>query len=179
MSGNKGNGKQYKTLLAVLANGCPIEARQLLNKHSKEDAKNPQELELKLAKMYAYSPNKIEIEQAFAEMHPHKEFILKYAKQKPVETVSKKNEEGEIIKETILSDKFNNAEGYHEPCSNPNCNYCRRYFSNLTGSEKTSEACGCKSSFEGNDENKNQVLIIGIVGIVAISALILYFKNNK
>lgn len=43
--------------------------------------------------MYAYSPKKIDIEKEFAEIHPHKDFILKYLAPKPVEKPVEKTEE--------------------------------------------------------------------------------------
>jgi hypothetical protein len=57
--------KKYKTLLSVLANGSSDEARALLIKNSGEDAKDEQDLENKLARMYANSSSKIDIEKSF------------------------------------------------------------------------------------------------------------------
>jgi len=124
--------KEYKTLLSVLANGSTDNARKLLKKHSGEDAKDTKDLELKLAKMYAYSPKKIDIEKEFAQIHPHKDFILKYLAPKPVEkpvekTEEKKEEKKEVVGQTFIDYGYMNFNG-HPPCGNPNCPYCAKYF---------------------------------------------------
>ena len=75
---------QYATLLSVLAQGSTDGARSILKKYSGQDAKNLTDLEIKLANMYSNSPKKIDIEKDFADIHPHKDFILKYNQPKPI-----------------------------------------------------------------------------------------------
>ena len=172
--------KKYKTLLSVLANGSTDEARALLIKNSGEDANNTQDLEQKLARMYANSTSKIDIEKQFAQIHPHKDFILKYVqpivelpKINPIENEQKTSEQ-EIVKNVVVHDGYSNCEG------NPNCT-CN----------KTSSACGCSgfSGFNGANSysnatgeiatNNNQTtLVLGLVSVVAIFGMVLYFKQK-
>lgn len=140
----KNQKKEYKTLLSVLANGSTDSARMLLKKHSGQDASDTKDLELKLARVYANSPRKLDIEKEFAEIHPHKDFILKYIKPIPVEVPKEepKIEEAKVVSQTMLHEGYASANGnenpqgrgmawgrpMHPPCGNPNCQYCSRYF---------------------------------------------------
>lgn len=200
--------REYKTLLSVLANGSTENARALLKKHSGQDAKDTRDLEVKLAKVYAHSPRKIDIEKEFAEIHPHKDFILKYLAPKPEkkeEKVEQKVEEvkqepkKEIVSELVLDKGYVNFNG-HPPCGNPNCPYCARYFdgsrfqgySNCGGNPNcncgTSSACGC-SSFAGSSNaegqtgsgisNNQALMVVGIVSVVALVGMVMYLHSNK
>ena len=151
--------KEYRTLLSVLANASTDKARQLLMNHTGQDASDTNDLQVKLARLYAVSTSKHDIEKEFAEIHPHKDFILKYAKKKeeptkPLEAETEnKIEEGKVVKQVIAHDGYLNAEG-HPPCGNPNCPKCGRYL-NCEGNQncscnQKSNACGCgNSSFSG------------------------------
>jgi hypothetical protein len=167
--------KKYKTLLSVLANGSTDEARALLIKNSGEDAKNEQDLETKLARMYANSSSKIDIEKQFAEIHPHKDFILKYIK---AEVPVVKKLDAPVVTEKILdsgtmpvtNDDFSSCGG------NPNCN-CN----------KMRPCCGMNENNYSNatgdiqpTNNVNQTaLVLGLVSVVAIFGMVLYLKQNK
>lgn len=167
----------YKTLLSVLANGSELESRALLKKHSGEDAKNTQDLEVKLARLYALSPNKIDIEKEWAEIHPHKDFILKYNKPKELPTSVDAVPVEKIITDTTVLDA-----GYSNCSGNQNCN-CN----------KTSNACGCSgfngfSNASGSSEqsstyqpNQNQsaVMVVGIVSVVAILGMVLFLHSKN
>jgi hypothetical protein len=165
--------KKYKTLLSVLANGSTDEARALLIKNSGEDAKNEQDLESKLARMYASSSSKIDIEKQFAEIHPHKDFILKYVKPKeelqhikpldcPAVSDEKIVDSGKMI---IAHDGYSNASGDN------NC----------------PTMCPCMANRYSNASGENQVigsgnqtaLVLGLVSVVAIFGMVLYLKQNK
>lgn len=184
--------KKYKTLLSVLANGSTDEARALLIKNSGEDALNEQDLENKLAKMYATSTSKIDIEKQFAEIHPHKEFILKYIKPKeelqplkPSETPVVIGEKEKIVdsgKMVVVHDGYSNASGYSNCAGNPNC-----------PCNKKSNCCGM-SNFGGNNDmdylnasgdiqptsgGNQTALVLGLVSVVAIFGMVLYLKQNK
>jgi hypothetical protein len=167
--------KKYKTLLSVLANGSTDEARALLIKNSGEDAKNEQDLESKLARMYANSSSKIDIEKQFAEIHPHKDFILKYIKPKeelqqlkpldaPVVSDEKIVDAGKMV---IAHDGYSSANGECE-CQNT-CPCMANKFSNATG----------ESQVANNGSVNQTALVLGLVSVVAIFGMVLYLKQNK
>lgn len=177
--------KKYKTLLSVLANGSTDEARALLIKNSGEDAKNEQDLETKLARMYANSSSKIDIEKQFAEIHPHKEFILKYVKPKeelqqlkpldaPVVSDEKIVDAGKMV---IAHDGYCNADGYSNCCGNPNCN-CKKT-SNCCGNENNYSNATGESQGAVNSNVNQTALVLGLVSVVAIFGMVLYLKQNK
>lgn len=72
--------------MELLAYNAIGPARKLLLKHNMSDAKDEIDLQDKLTELYQTAKDKIEIEKEFAEIHPHKEFILKYCSPPPVET---------------------------------------------------------------------------------------------
>lgn len=164
--------KQYRTLLSVLANGSTEKASSVLKKYSGETAKDTKDLEIKLAKMYAVSPSKLDIEKEFAEIHPHKDFILKYVKVevKPKQEPIQNNIE-DLPKDTqkvILEDT-----------------------ASFSGVSQCGCGCGLKSNFDGDlarQQNQlqqpNQPIVdknsvFGFVSIVAILGLVLYFSNQN
>jgi hypothetical protein len=176
---------QYATLLSVLAQGSTDGARSILKKYSGQDAKNLTDLEVKLANMYSNSPKKLDIEKDFADIHPHKDFILKYNQPKPI-VVEKVVEKEPIKSEVVLS--TSNFDG-HPPCGNPNCPRCNKFFNSDGNSNctcnKSSSACGCggSSSFEGETNilkmPNTQLMIVGVVGVVAIFGMFLYLNEKK
>jgi hypothetical protein len=90
------NRKKRVTLLGVIANGSTSDARKLLMKYDEPDAKNHDDLEYRLTKLYQKAPDKIQFEKELSAIHPHKDFILKYNSPVPELT--------EIPKEVILVD---------------------------------------------------------------------------
>ena len=94
--------------MTLLANESTAESRKLLKKYKVGDAKNCADLEVKLAKLYFETPDKLQFEKELAEIHPHKTWILKRTK---VEEVEKPT----VLEETI---KKSNADG---DCNNPRC----------------------------------------------------------
>ena len=165
MARNK--NKTYKTLLSVLANGSTEQSRALLKKYSGEDAQNINDLEVKLARLYASSTSKKEIENEFAQIHPHKEFILKYVPAKveiKATDIVEKPLETTVIKKTIdLDDNYIPADG-DQPCP---CAKCMAY-SNAIGDQP-------QGSMRGNQN----IMVLGIVSVVAILGMVLYINKNK
>lgn len=149
---DKAKKSEYSTLLSVLANASTDKAKGLLKKHTGLNATDVKDLEIKLAKLYASSPAKIDLEKEFAEIHPHKEFILKYNKPKiKVEPLQaepipvKTDDQNKIIKETVLHEGWAEFEG-HAPCGDPNCPYCKRFF-NMDGNNPNCQKrqnCPCR-----------------------------------
>jgi hypothetical protein len=159
------NRKKRVTLLGVIANGSTSDARKLLMKYDEPDAKNHDDLEYRLTKLYQKAPDKIQFEKELSAIHPHKDFILKYNSPVPELT--------EIPKEVIDITKqmATNPEDY----STSNC--CGN--SSFGGK---SCACGCgKSNLTGsaNDPIQSQnasglnagMMMMGMLGIITIFAL--------
>jgi len=161
--------KKRITLLGVIANGSTSDARKLLKKYDQPDAKNHEDLEFKLTKLYYNTPDKLQIEKDLADIHPHKEFILKY--NKPEEK-----------SETIVSEKFSTSQASGCRCNQIGCADCE----DRLGRSKMSNACGC-SSFDGVSNVSGQstnsepttkemvigsgILLVGMLGIISIFAL--------
>lgn len=72
-------------LMELLAYNATASARKLLLKYGQPDAKNYGDLQSKLNNLYKSETDKIAIEKDLAEIHPHRDFILKYLAP-PVET---------------------------------------------------------------------------------------------
>jgi hypothetical protein len=126
--------KPNLTLITLLAYQRTPQLRALLKKYGIEDAKNYSDLEVKIAQLYTNSDKKVELEKEFAEIHPHKSFILKHLapKEKSVEEIKE-----EMLK--FAKEENSNCEG------NPDCK-CN---------ENKSNACGCGSGFDG-DQTKDK-----------------------
>ena len=158
--------KSRVTLLGTIANGSTAEARKLLKRSGEQDAVNHKDLEYKLTKLYQNEDDKLALEKQLAEIHPHKEFILKY-------TAPQKEE---MIKETISEEMPVETKMKSQcSCGNPDC---PNNYSNCCGSSSmsgTSSACGCKSNFSADTEktiNSNDAfLVLGLVAIISIFAL--------
>lgn len=165
--------KQYRTLLSVLASGSTPEARRLLKDYCGEDAFSEVDLENKLASMYATSTSKIDLEKDFANIHPHKEFILKYCKmdcQEPINVNDLNPNNTKVVKQVDIITPPTKAE-IENPTEGKGC------------------ACGCGrkySNAEGDAQQPSSQInmmmalsVIGIVSIVALTTTIILIKSNK
>lgn len=161
--------KTYKTLLSVLANGSTEQSADLLKRYSGGNAKNVKDLEVQLARVYALTTDKRGIEKEFAEIHPHKEFILKYVAPniQPLGDITEKEVKPLVMATTkkmvMLDDGYSN-EISDKPCG---CSKCMGY-SNASGDVAQNQTQG----------NQN-VMVLGIVSVVAILGMILYLNKNK
>jgi len=88
-------GGQEITLMTVLANEATGPSRRLLKEYGYPDAKNYQELEIKLAELYFNTKDKVELERKLAAIHPHKKWILKNV-QPVIEGISKQEQIEEV-----------------------------------------------------------------------------------
>ncbi len=165
---------KFTTLLSTLANGATSESRRLLIDKTGSDAKNTKDLADRLAKLYATSDDKIEIEKLFATIHPHKDFILKYS-------VPKKFEEKTTTTIAIPVDldkqqsQTAHEKQVHEMASFPQCkcHECnmRILSSGIDGSSS--------NTISGAHQDKSHVyLIAGSIAIVAILGLVLIHKHK-
>lgn len=196
---------EYATLLSVLANGSTAEARKLLKRHTGEDAMNVKDLEVKLAKLYAQSTNKFDLEKEFVQIHPHKEFIVKYTQPK-VELSAKsdlqeelgdasrleKERQQDIINrmEIVLEDwsAKNKTDFSNQQCGNPNCPYCRQFLnteqsSNFSAPQMTGFANPQITGYpnpqkEQKSELTGGIVVLGVIGVIGVIALA-YAYNKK
>lgn len=72
-------------LLELLAINSTKPACRLLDRYKQPRAKDYADLQVKLAELYGEHPDKILIEKEFANIHPHKEWIIQHCS--PSETV--------------------------------------------------------------------------------------------
>lgn len=176
-------GKKPKTkisLLTLLANTKTADARQLLKKYGKGDATDYNDLALKLAELYQSSDEKVAIEKEFAEMHPHKDLILRNLTPKPIPVEEKANftqaETDQLHRQFIGS----NMNGYSNCGGNPTCS-CNSKFSN---------ACGCGSGFDGNTQSTNApmskmtdwigpIALVFAMGTIAYMLVSVHKSHNK
>lgn len=88
-------GGQEITLMTVLANEATGPSRRLLKEYGYPDAKNYQELEIRLAELYFNTKDKVALERKLAAIHPHKKWILKNV-QPVLEGISKQEQITEV-----------------------------------------------------------------------------------
>ena len=104
-------------LTELLAYNATASARKLLQKYGRQDAVGYDDLQEKLDDLYKFENDKIAVERAFAEIHPHRDFILKYLSPPPTKTniILPENtsaldgesvKQPEIIQQGIKTDKF-------------------------------------------------------------------------
>jgi len=97
-------GGQEITLMTVLANEATGPSRKLLKQYGQPDAKNYQDLEVKLAQLYFNTKDKVELEKQLAAIHPHKNWILKNVQ--PVIEEKSKQEQVEEVKSSAIGDNI-------------------------------------------------------------------------
>lgn len=149
--------KEYRSLLYIIANSCPSGCIEILKKYNGEKctSKNPKEIEMKLARMYALSASKIDIEKDFANIHPHKNFILKNA-----ETPKSKERDLVVSKDDgvinpIIVEKAPVIEDMKH--------------SSIDATNETTT--------RSNLELNIPIIALSIVGIIALTGMILYAKR--
>lgn len=150
------------TIMGLLADCSTNDAKNLLKKYGIPDAKNNQELEFKLAKLYKTCDDKKQLEKDFAEIHPHKDFMKKYLLPTPPP------------KAEVVVEKITETPSIPEIVKTP------ELVSNCNG------ACDCKKeSFSGADgmtstpsSDKDKLILYGMFGIISILALVLISKQK-
>jgi hypothetical protein len=147
--------KEYKSLLTILTISNPSACKEILAKYSNDSSvRDMKELQMKLARTYAVSSNKIDMERDFAQIHPHKDFIMKYFLPK---------------EEFVVKDSPVMIETPAEPTKSANgCNCeCSKY----------SNAEGNSPAPQGESISSNSIMMLSIVGIVAIVGMVSYMKR--
>lgn len=166
--------KKKITILGCLANESTGKSRKLLKKYGKADATNHGDLEMKLSQLYKETTDKKALEKEFAEIHPHRDFILKNYTPKP-EVVAVQSKEVEVVVSEPVK------EVVEAPISVP---LMPEQKSNCSGGGCS---CGC-SGFDGATNSvsngqsgsgtNDKLIILGMFGFVSILALVLITKNK-
>lgn len=147
--------------MTLLANEATADSRKLLKKHGRPDSTSYEELEQDLASLYFQTDDKKALEKELADIHPHKNWILKQYPA-PVEV---KKEEVVIVAEP---EKKSQADG-----GDSNCNpMCRMRMSNCCGNSY--------SGFNGDQQSQfsKPTDYVGVIGMVAVVGA-LFFVLSK
>ncbi len=166
-------------MLSVLANGSTGDARRLLIERTGQDARSVEDLENKLSQMYATSTDKLDVERSFAEIHPHKDFILKYVQVSAKSIAEPQSEMATTPTEnTIITNTAQNVEKIDLAPANSmgnqmigcSCRCCRGdIYSNAEGGQ----------SIATSPRADNTALVVGMVSIVAIMGMVMYLKSSN
>ena len=156
-------------LLSLLSVEATKESRALLKKHGRPDAKNYKDLETKLAELFHVCDDKKALEKEFCEIHPHRQFILRYVENPAQKATKVEAPEGVVmtpdsIKEILREYISSNSENFSNCAGNPNCNCGSSSFSGGPGQMAPSTV------------NHTHVLM-GVLGVVAIVGLLVYSKK--
>jgi hypothetical protein len=171
------NRKQRRTqkkdsLLTILATEATSDSRKLLKKYNLPDAKNYNDLEQKLADLYTYTADKVQLEKEMAAIHPHRKWLEKYIEPK-VEVV-----------ETKVEEATSNADGYGCGCCEP-CRQQRRAMNRASCPCAMNRNWEQMSNAEGITESKQQKIsamdLIGPIGLIGILTIgfIAIIKTTK
>ena len=105
---NRTNQKRKDiSLMTLLANEATGDSRKILKKYGEPDATDHEDLEVKLANLYFKTDDKRKLEKELAEIHPHKNWILKYTAPK----VEIKKEEVKVEIPETKPEAKSNANG--------------------------------------------------------------------
>lgn len=161
--------RQGATLLSALANGSTDQAREIIKERLGTDARDSRDLQLKLAQLYAATPDKVELEKVFASIHPHKDFILKYFTPVKTEVIAPNNEVKEM---PITNEQIKEIE--------------KEAKSNCNGDEKCVECAEKSYNASGNEVSVSSslnpnIVVLGVIGVVGLIALgmIVISKQQK
>lgn len=176
--------RQFLNIITLCCANNRDGALKLLKDCTGEKASNQSDLEYKLSLAYKNAEDKVAIEKKLSELHPHKDFILRY--NKPIEVdivpntlidepITKEPSNIDAIKKTIEEvEKVTNLESNSNCNGNPNCscnsNNNQSNFSSANGLDQN-------TNNKSNNTDHTQ-LIIAIIGISAIFGMALIYKNK-
>jgi hypothetical protein len=154
------------TIMGLLAECSTDDAKQLLKKYGLPDAKNKEDLELKLATLYKKCVDKKQLEKDFAEIHPHKEFMKKYLLSIPLAK--------EVVVEDLTPPTSLTVESVATPEIVSNCDgkTCTCNSSNFSGID------GSQTNTTNNLNDKDKLIIFGMFGFFSILALVLISQKK-
>lgn len=180
----------------LLARNATKDANALLKKYNVKPARSYDDLEVKLAELYDKVPDINKFEKEMAEIHPHKDWILKKflpAEKEATKEVSIKEEKAipivveepkaptsdeklESFKEE-LKQVFREELANNQPKSNFNadggcinectCKKCRDSYSNIEGNDTPKQA----NKTEGILPYVGMIAVFGMVGLVLVVTL--------
>jgi hypothetical protein len=153
MTNRKGKPKKQEiSLMTILAYEATSGSRKLLKQYGREDAKNYVDLENKLTDLYYATEDKPKLERELAEIHPHKNWILKTLAPAPVV-----EEKKEIVVEAAPAEQKQQGCGCGGNCP------CKQSSFDGTGSNQTQTKPADSMKFE------NYFGMIALVGVVGIA----------
>lgn len=150
--------------MTLLANEATGDSRKILKKYGEPDATDHEDLEVKLANLYFKTDDKRKLEKELAEIHPHKNWILKYTAPK----VEIKKEEVKVEIPETKPEAKSNANGM---CSDtPCCKECEK----MNGFNGT-----MYSSMNGIQTDQSKMAYIVMFGMVAVLGITMYAISKK
>lgn len=177
---NKHNKKKQEiTLMTILANEATKASDELLQSYNKPKASNHSDLENKLAELYFEQDDKLSLEKKMAEIHPHKNWIVRTLNLKPKGLIECKS----------CDWSWEKSKGGEKPYK------CHKCGSDNNPKEKEIKAEPSKSDvsdsivkfsdFNGSNTpqvantNKSNLEVIGLVGAIGLIGLtfIIVSKN--
>jgi hypothetical protein len=146
--------KQDISLMTLLANESTSDSRKILKKYGNQDASDHLDLETKLAQLYFSSDDKVQLEKKLANIHPHKNWILKWTEPVVVEK--------EVVVEEVKSEPT-------QGCGCGNCSGNARAMNEMMS--------GFDSSYRATTEKEKNVSdymlgLVGVIGIITMGMLI-------
>ncbi len=168
---SKDKNKKEITLMTLLANEATADSRRLLKKYGNIQASNHTDLEQKLAQLYFQMDDKIALEKELAEIHPHKNWLLKYIQPKvEIKPEDVKTEPNEIEKKS----NFSNCSCSGKCPCNGSQNRCKCGSSAFDAQEKT-------ASTVLRDKNNPAESPAGLIALVAVVGFTFYafYALNK
>jgi hypothetical protein len=163
----KKSPKRELTLMTLLANEATKESRSLLKKYKRPDAKGYNDLELKLAELYTSMPDKFALEKEMAEIHPHKNWLLRRLELDKPKEIKAEKVEVETIKQMPTTPS--------NVCLNPYCPIhgsipmCE--YSNASGAKNPFTSEG-KPNTQQSSETQSVRNVSDYAGLVAVIAMI-------
>jgi len=166
--------------MTILATEATKDSRNLLKKYNRPDAKGYIDLEVKLAELYQSTPDKFTLEKEMAEIHPHKNWLIKRLELDKPKEIKLEKVEMETPKPMPASPTI--------VCNNPYCPVhgsipmCE--YSNASGSPIVNNPFATvqgkpSGEIKAETTNTSQRDIVGLLGIVAIVGMTLFVLTKK
>lgn len=151
--------KPYIPIQTLLAYNATDAAVKLLEKHGYKP-KNEEDIQIKLTELYKNAQDKLEIEKAMVDIHPHLGIFKRHYPGKTETKVDKTivevgsgDKSSKEVKNTVIHDGYSSYEGY-QTCK------CMRDLYSFDGTGK-------EPSKKGTD-NLNAIAMVSIVAIIAM-----------
>lgn len=152
--------------MTLLASEATKESRALLKKHKLPDAKNYADLEIKLAEIYRSTGDKFALEKELAEIHPHKDWLIRRLE------LERKKDIKPVIEEMVVPEK----KEQQQVCTNPYCPIHGCSYSNANGMANNPYATvqGKPASALEAKGLKGPSDYIGIIGVLAMAGMVFF-----